>query len=317
VKISPGCKFCYAARLNQRRGGPDYRVGADTPRLDEAILGQPLRWTRPRRIFVCSMSDLFWDQIPDEWIDRIIAVMARANQHTYQVLTKRPERMRGYLSDDEALARVRYQLRAGDLTSAEAIILTKPWPPAHIWWGTSVEDQAAADRIVELLWTPAAVRWVSVEPLLGSVDCARIDYTERLKAFLVKATKDSHAADSYEPDAAWLNALTGEWFDGWDSGRDGKKLDWVVAGGESGGPTERALVTKSCVRGDCGTWCRCGGTGYAPKADALAWARSLRDQCEAAGVPFFWKQWGGPTATSGGRLLDGREWSEFPTERRA
>lgn len=98
VRISEGCKHCYAATMNHRFGGPDYVKGSDTPRLDEAALLQPLKWKRPRRIFVCSMTDLFMDEHSDEMIDRVFAVMALSPQHTFQVLTKRSKRMSEWMT---------------------------------------------------------------------------------------------------------------------------------------------------------------------------------------------------------------------------
>ena len=161
-----------------------------------------------------------------------------------------------------------------------------PWPLAYVWLGVSVEDQATADaRIPWLLRTPAAVRFVSYEPALAAVDFTRIDYTEHLKRTLVEATRDPHAADSYQPHAAWLNALTGEWFDGWDSGRDGQKLDWLIIGAES-------------------------GPGARPMDEA--WARSARDQCLAARVAFFYKQKIVDGKKIGTPELDGQRWTEFP-----
>jgi protein gp37 len=305
VKVSPGCTHCYAARLNQRRGGPDYRVGADAPRLDAMALVQPLRWTRPRRIFVCSMTDLFWDQVPDEWIDQVFAIMAicdgkrlRENSgrrrlfnaaHTFQVLTKRAERIRRYLTDPETPYRIAAWVakRYVGFRPAKGSCDWHPWSPwplPQVWLGTSVESQPHMTRVDELLGAPAAVRWVSAEPLLGPLDFRR------------RLTPEQELDADYRPTHTRWTAL-----------------DWVVAGGESGGPAERALVMKSCVRGDCTPPCPCAGTGYAPKPEALAWVRAIRDQCEAAGVPFFFKQWGGPTAKSGGRVLDGRTWDEYPS----
>lgn len=175
VRISEGCKHCYAATMNHRFGGPDYVVGADTPRLDEEALLQPLKWKKPRQIFVCSMTDLFMDEHESNDIFDVFRIMADSPQHTFQVLTKRSRRMMEVLSD------------------------LKPLP--NVWIGVSCENQERADeRIPHLLATPAAVRFVSAEPLLGPI---RLD----------------------QP----LN------FDGalWDAMARGA-LGWVIVGGESG-----------------------------------------------------------------------------------
>lgn len=218
-KVSDGCKNCYAETLNKRLGtGLPYAVGAVTKAggeyfLDEKMLTAPLRWRKPRRVFVCSMTDLFGEWVPDEWIDRMFAVMALTPQHTYQVLTKRPERMREYISGDdwgyesradaigEAMEAMSGRPVSGDPSDDSYDAL--PWPLPNVWLGTSVEDQPAADkRIPELLATPAAVRFVSYEPALGPVDFA-----------------------TYKVE-------TGLWkFDKWAIPAG---LHWVIVGGESG-----------------------------------------------------------------------------------
>jgi protein gp37 len=187
--VSAGCKHCYAMKLAGTRlahhpsregltiataAGP---VWNGEVRFNEQWLLQPLAWSFPRRIFVCAHGDLFHESVPDAWIDRVFAVMALAPQHTFQVLTKRAARMRQYLSDPnvwpriECAARHVYRNRTGLQIAGKTLI----GPLPHIWLGVSVEDQAAADaRINELLLTPAAVRWLSAEPLLGPIDL-RID----------------------------------------------------------------------------------------------------------------------------------------------
>lgn len=180
VRISPGCKNCYAAQMNRRGLGMeplDYVAGADVPRVDDEALVLPLRWRKPRKIFVCSMTDLFWDAIPDEAIDRVLAVMMLAPHHTFQVLTKRAQRMRDYfrapnlyqrildVADHELRPQRRHLGSIGISNPADAAF--RRW----IWLGVSVEDQERADeRIPLLLQTPTAVRWVSYEPALGPVD---------------------------------------------------------------------------------------------------------------------------------------------------
>lgn len=284
TRLSEGCRNCYAevmaARFNkpgqwgeglaqivQTPQGKDHRWTGQV-RFNEQALLAPLRWKKPRRIFVCSTSDLFQDAVPDEWIDRVFAVMALAPQHTFQVLTKRAGRMREYM--DLAVGRIADQImvlrktdiavRAGMGPSAVAPLPhIRPgaawWPLANVWLGVSVEDQAAADtRIPVLLATPAAKRFLSCEPLLGPMQLGNIDCQRLGLGFY------------------WINALTGAHDDMTRPCAPVPKLDWVIVGGESG-PGARPMHPD--------------------------WARSLRDQCAAAGVPFFMKQLSGP----GGRAV--------------
>jgi len=195
-KVSEGCRHCYAEKVAARFSGPGQPYEGLATRgparwtgkvaLIEKHLEDPLRWKRPRRIFVNSMSDLFHEAVPDEWIDRIVATMwlgyirrseggeRPTTHHVYQVLTKRPERMRAYVSDPSTL----YRVGALVTTSVAPFGLAVPrewWPIPSLWLGVSVEDQATADeRIPWLLDTPAAVRFVSYEPALGRVDFAGI-----------------------------------------------------------------------------------------------------------------------------------------------
>jgi protein gp37 len=308
--VSPGCTNCYAMKLagtrlqhhpsrasltHKTKSGP---VWTGEVRLNEQWLTQPLKWRRPRRIFVCAHGDLFHESVPDEWIDRVFAVMALAPQHSFQVLTKRAERMRGYFANNHVMARiysaVQDQLLADQSWRSDpkrttaalgaTIALGKRWPLPNVWLGVSVEDQARADeRIPQLLATPAEVRFLSCEPLLGPVDLRwalghRLDIAA---GFLERG--------HFSPGLETL-----------------RRLDWVIAGGESG-PGARPMHPD--------------------------WARSLRDQCAAAGVPFFFKQWGewGPASCqcdglgardsremkqlgkkAAGRLLDGVEHNGMP-----
>jgi len=300
VKISEGCAHCYAERFNVRRGGPEYKIGADTLRLDNAILTQPLRWKRPRRIFLASMTDLFEERIPDDWIRVILGVMALAGQHTFQLLTKRAERMCHFLSGvdpgsvlddgDAAMKRLGLQWNRNDKLYGRGP--AKGWPLDNLWCGVSVETQARADeRIPWILKTPAAVRFLSVEPLLGPVDI------------------EKHLTPRWmNPDAPDVAARAA-----WYKLGPMRRVDWVIVGGESGGPPERALVNG--IRHPRLGYQTHDKTEWVPKKEALEWVRAFRDQCVAAGVSFFHKQWGGPTPKSGGRLLDGRTWDEFPTSK--
>jgi protein gp37 len=281
-KVSQGCKNCYAKTLHDMRHKAylagaklpkQYAVPFETVQLHPDRLDDPLHWRKPARIFVNSMSDLFHPNVPDEFIDEIFGIMELCTWHTFMVLTKRPERM--------------LKLTKG----------TESFFPENVWLGVSVEDQKAADeRIPLLLQTPAEVRFVSCEPLLGEVD---------LNIGVC-------------PECGGCGETSWHYFqdDGMDTcdacGGNGTavdKLDWVIVGGESG-PGARPMHPK--------------------------WALDIRNQCVEAGVPLFFKQWGewklirdagedpmpenerlwervGKKAA--GRLLGGREWSDFPKVR--
>lgn len=341
--LSPGCTNCYA----MRRVAPRLATNPATPHYagtvrwsnggyvwtggigiaTDRVFLKPMTWRTPRTIFVNSTSDLFHEGVPDEVIDRIFAIMALTPQHTYQVLTKRAVRLRKYMNGENPLMRLHHQA-AEDVSGKVAaffrparhniysLYLSRPWPLPNVWLGVSAEDQKRADeRIPDLLATPAAIRFVSAEPLLGPVNLRRVCIAPDHHTML-------DALDGY----AIADSIAG-------SGQECTMLDWVIAGGESG-------------------------------ADARPmhpdWARDLRDQCRAAGTPFFFKQWGeylpdrpmdnfarrgclmrsdGEMATvekhaaainggtfdfadwqhfsavgkkAAGRLLDGREWNEMP-----
>jgi len=218
-KISPGCKHCYAERFAERfrgvRGHP-FEQGFDL-QLVPNKLGEPLRWSQPKMVFVNSMSDLFHEHVPLQYISKVAATMQLANWHTYQVLTKRSGRLK------EALC--------GPMREAATA--------AHIWWGVSVEDRKyGLPRIAHLQATPAAVRFLSVEPLLEDVGKLPLE-----------------------------------------------GISWVIVGGES-------------------------GPGARPMKEG--WVLSIREQCVAAKVPFFFKQWGGVRKKVAGRMLHGRTHDGFP-----
>jgi protein gp37 len=319
TKVSQGCKLCYAKTIHDMRHkaflagkavAPQYSMPFEMVQLMPDRLTWPLSLRQPSRIFVNSVSDLFHEDVPDEFIDQVFAVMALADRHTFQVLTKRPKRMLEYLTDETLEARRGHLLAGvGERIALEMFKIRKdapetPWPLPNVWLGTSVENQEAADeRIRYLLETPAAVRFISGEPLLGAVDLT----------------------DVRRHDGWRINALTGEEFLPGEivSGHLGK-IDWVIAGGES------------------------GSSKQSPRPMHPDWARSLRDQCVAAGVPFLFKQWGewggldndgiggneevrniSPSGDfvqsrddsivvvrigkkNAGRQLDGRTWDEFP-----
>ena len=219
TKISPGCKHCYAEVFAERfRGVPGhpYEQGFD-PRLVPEKLGEPLKWQTPKMIFVNSMSDLFHDDVPDDYIEAVAKVMVKARWHTYQILTKRSARMASLLRDRLSFA-----------ASAP-----------HIWWGVSVENrQFGLPRLRDLQRAPASTRFLSVEPLLEGL--------------------------------GRLN-LSG--------------IHWVIVGGES-------------------------GRGARPLR--REWVTEVRDQSNEAGVPFFFKQWGGVQKKRAGRELDGQTYNGFP-----
>jgi protein gp37 len=214
-KVSPGCKNCYAERLSQRlqkMGNPKYRHGFRFT-LHRDALELPLSWKRPRKIFVNSMSDLFHESMPEAFLRRCFEVMEKADWHSYQILTKRPDRMLAFAED------------YGDI-------------PGHIWFGTSVELAMYKSRIETLKAVKAKIKFISFEPLLGPIGDV-----------------------------------------------DLRGISWAIVGGESG-PNHRPIEAR--------------------------WVREIRKQCKRQKVSFFFKQWGGRTAKSGGRTLDGREWDEYP-----
>jgi protein gp37 len=219
TKVSPGCKHCYAETFAERwRGipGHPYEQGFDL-RLWPERLGLPLRWKSPRMIFVNSMSDLFHEEVPDEFIDRVFETMAAAPRHTFQVLTKRADRLAAWHAGRRAVHGL-----------------------GNVWLGVSVEDRRyGLARIPFLRSVRAAVRFLSVEPLLEDIGEL---------------------------------PLAG--------------IDWVIVGGESG-PGARPMRPE--------------------------WVESIRDQCLAANVPFFFKQWGGVRKSETGRRLGGRTWDALPT----
>jgi protein gp37 len=213
-EVSPGCAHCYAKTFAERwRGVPDhpYEQGFALRQWPER-LDQPLKWRRSRTIFVNSMSDLFHEDIPDDFIGRVFDVMVKADWHVFQILTKRHERL---------------------LELAEGL----PWPP-NVWMGVSIENRRFVHRADYLRQVPAAVRFISAEPLLGPLEHLDLD-----------------------------------------------RIDWLIAGGES---------------------------GHKHRPMKAEWALTLRDQCAAAGTAFFFKQWGGRTPKAGGRELDGQTWDAFP-----
>lgn len=299
--VSPGCTNCYAMRLagTRLRNDPS-RAGLTQAsktgpvwngqvRFNEQWLDQPLRWRRPRRIFVAAHGDLFHEAVPDEWIDRVFAVMALAPQHTFQVLTKRSARMRDYIRSArfrvKGSAAKRNWIGRPDLPNPDPGFVL-PWPLPNVWLGTSVEDQRRADeRVPDLLATPAAIRFVSAEPLLGPID--------------LRAIRWGHS-----------NALM--------------RLDWIIAGGESG-PGARPMHpdwTRS-LRGQCaaagvafflkqwGEWVALeSGDGYWPITGKSAVRLQPDGTHGADGWPMH-----RVGKRAAGRLLDGRTHDDMPEVR--
>ena len=278
--VDEGCRNCYAAdlaatRLKNHPSRKDLaRKNSDgiakftgEVRFNKNWLDDPLKWTVPRKVFVCAHSDLFHENVPLEWIDQIFAVMMMCPQHQFQVLTKRPDRMANYLSGahfrigglvcDRVVEESRKLVLVADQeTERNAPEGTKihlwHWPLKNVWLGTSVSDQASADaRIPDLLTTPAAKRFVSAEPLLGPVDFRTIDMGSAPITGLEHQGIDNINFK--------INALAGVQSFGWSG------LDWIIVGGESG-RNARPMHPD--------------------------WARAIRDQCVAAGTAFFFKQWG-------------------------
>lgn len=274
TKVSAGCKHCYAEKVADRFWAKQYPDVTEPHPEDEGVisrprrftdvqchpdrLDQPLRWRKPRRIFVNSMSDLFHEDVPDEFIDRVFWIMRFAPQHQFQVLTKRPRRLavykprwvRGYAGLPEPL-----------------------WPLPNVHLGVSCEDQKTADeRIPLLLQTPAAVRFLSLEPLLGPIELLYpISLWPNGPRYCCNSRDCGCRGEPCDPPAIWSP----------DSGM----IDGVIVGGESG-PGARPMDED--------------------------WVRSIRDQCVAAGVAFFYKQRidGGTKVTL--PELDGRQWVELP-----
>ncbi|NSY21926.1 phage Gp37/Gp68 family protein [Agrobacterium vitis] len=264
--VSPACTNCYAMKLagtrlqhHPSRAGltKDSKAGpvwTGEVRFNAQWLTEPLKWKRPRMIFVCAHGDLFAEGVPDEWIDQVFAVMALAPHHTFQVLTKRPERMWDYMRQlpkrtPHISKWAAWHWGKNDPDAVyEFVVEALKTPPSNIWLGVSVEDQSRAEqRIPILLDTPAAVRWISAEPLLGG-----LDLTDMCQGnWFFDALRGTRWHDVPEFTSRVEQFARG--------------LDWVVAGGESG-RNARPMHPD--------------------------WARSLRDQCAAAGVPFLFKQWG-------------------------
>lgn len=302
TRVSSGCDNCYAVGMTRRLAGmpkmadkysglvnPGKKHFNGTVKCHEGVLSVPIGWKEPRAVFVNSMSDLFHESVPDDFIRDVFTVMGAFPEHIFMILTKRPDRMADVVNrltapsfEMKTRIAINSMCMRHDGKKVEA-----QWPLPNVWLGASVEDQQTAnERIPYLIRIQATVRFLSCEPLLSYIDLAKACQTSVItKGF------------SYLPS---------------------QELHWVIAGGESG-RNARPMHP--------------------------GWMRSLRDQCQEAGVPFFFKQWGEwlpsdqyapasdskerpwsvPYATmdiggydwvtkkAAGRLLDGVEHSEFPS----
>ena len=312
-QVSPGCTHCYAMRMAHRFSGKGKPYEGLTKSTDHGpvwtgrarfvpeMLEAPLHWRKPARIFANSMSDLFHDDITNEQIAAVFGVMAACPQHTFLILTKRPSRMMQWFrwinQQTKSLERAAdwfvqneaYKLVNNfPLHHIKGTLRAYPWPLPNVWLGVSAENQLEAENRIEFLVTsvPAAIRFVSLEPLLGPIDL------ENLELYYVRDSKKT----SYDP-IIRLDALRG-YMKGADEMMDAK-LDLVIVGCESG-PGARPMD--------------------------LNWVRSLRDQCVAAKVSFFFKQamlqdpaWPsriGRKALQSMPELDGKVWAQFPGDAR-
>lgn len=288
-RISDGCTNCYALTMAKRlkgMGSEKYQKDGDPKTsgpgfgltLHEDVLTLPLKWRKPRRVFVNSMSDLFHKDVPDEFIARLWAVMAATPQHTYQILTKRHGRMRSLLNRGGQYLLDLLEPPAGAEYHA-------PWPLPNVHLGVSVEDQKHADlRIPALLETPAAVRFLSCEPLIGPVDLGRY--------FTVAPRGDKSWCS---PANRFMDRVSDCTCRSSHAGTYGSRLDWIIAGGESG------PGSRSCNQ---------------------EWVRSLVEQSKSSRVPVFVKQLGSVWAREngwGGKGGDPDQWDpdlrvrQFPT----
>lgn len=270
TKVSGGCKNCYAETMSKRNPATLGVWGDNGTRVvaAESYWKQPLKWNRDaekagerRRVFCASLADVFEDHpaIMPGWRARLGKLILDTPYLDWLLLTKRIENVYRMLPDFW-------------------INFTEPYGmPANVWLGTTVENQEQADkRIPELLKIPAAVRFLSCEPLLGAINLRRVSDGS---GFHFNALSAKHGV-GLTVRADWREAI-----DRQGSYGVAESVDWVIAGGES-------------------------GTGARPCHPD--WIRSLRDQCQAAGVAFHFKQWGGVNKKAAGRILDGREWNEFP-----
>lgn len=369
-KMSEGCQHCYAERIAKRlagRGGypadEPFRVTLHPERLDE-----PLRVQKPQRVFVSSMGDLFHPKVPETFISAVFYVMQKAKQHTFLVLTKRPKRMAEFVDRwihcDNAYPMHAWQIGA-DSAAGRPLGYghyrrdgqQRP-PLPNVWLGVTAENQARADeRIPILLQIPAAVRFVSVEPMLGPVDLGKYFIARQMTCKACGHTFWSYEAEFCEGHLVYHCGCRGfadechcKYSRTLKCPRCGKCVcdrvkKWAAEGRlqKESGRYAWVLDRDKWQRLD---WVICGGeTGPGARPMHPDWVRSLRDQCQAAGVPFLFKQWGEfcypsqmPDDTwrrvdaiinlgchadepirvgkrAAGRLLDGQIWDQYPNDR--
>lgn len=300
TRASAGCDNCYAVTMTRRleaMGQDKYAGLVNSGKQhfngvvkchDEALM-EPLRRRKPTTYFVNSMGDTFHKDVPFEFIDRMFAVMAMCPQHTFQVLTKRPERMAQYFAELRG-GRISTEVRVAteldffgeddayfdrSCRAAAGILNGDTWPLPNVWLMTTVEDQSQTWRITELLKCPAVIRGLSCEPLIAPLSL------RWLAAFPENAPTTAMNPHNADRSTDELDGL--------------RRLDWVIVGGES-------------------------GHGARPMKEE--WALTLRDQCQTAGVAFHFKQWGahGPDGIrcdkhANGRTLNGQTWDELPAAR--
>lgn len=289
-KVSTGCRNCYAIKMSHRlahnpkmgdryKGLTTKRINGETDftgevRLNEEVLLQPLKKKKPTMYFVNSMSDLFHENVPFHWIDKVFAVMALCPQHTFQTLTKRAKRMKEYFEYKRTFSNILLQaqlieenLDLEDYENSYNFYQSNfPHEPLkNVWLGVSAENHTQANkRIPYLLATPAAVRFVSAEPLLDNIDFEGIYDTEA--DLVIDALKGEKF---FFPDKSDMLEYCG----------DTNKLDWIIVGGKS---------------------------GHGARIMHEEWVRSIRDQCKGAKVPFFFKQWGAYLPVDRRRLYDSK-----------
>lgn len=261
TRVSSGCDRCYIERTPPfRMAGRRFDgagIGGTTGvMLHPDRLSQPFRWRKPRRVFVCSLADLFHDDVPEEYIARVWAVMGLAARHTFQVLTKRPARMRNLLASEGFRTEVEDALKGVVAAYSPERVWFETWPLPNVWCGVTAESQKWANRRIPILLdAPAAVRFVSAEPLIGEVWLG--DAHLYRPALCPDGCGCKYPEDADRRECACGGPCAED--------RRPPDLQWLIAGGESG-PRARPMHPQ--------------------------WVRSLRDQCTDAGVSFLYKQWG-------------------------
>ena len=291
-RVSPGCDHCYAIGVVHRQMSPQHvgltvkPEGAPTDWTGEVRqvphkLAEPLRWRKPAMVFINSLSDVFHAKVPDEYVARIFATMALTPQHTYQLLTKRPQRMAQLLADDEFYDQVLWHLLDVDPAyGTEDDRGPMPWPLPNVWLGTSIETDRYAFRADHLRVTPAAVRFVSAEPLVGPLPSLDLDGID----WLIAGGESGPGARPMHP--TWVRGLrdrceataTAFLFKQWGA--------WGPAGGWRG-PDDHVLIDGHVV----------------PAGERLGMDHMLQ--------PAAMHRWGKKTA---GRTLDGRTHDDYPTQ---